>query len=87
MHAAVLVGLLGFLTAAIRLGMKLPSVLSQGKFGESLAIQMTTLMAVLCLVYVGLCVNSFVQARLARRAQRSTQAAFRGVINSQIVER
>jgi uncharacterized membrane protein len=69
MHTAVLVGLIGFLVAAIRLAMKLPTVLSEGKFGENLPIQMTTLMAVLCLAFVGLCINSFVQARLARSKQ------------------
>ena len=67
MHGAVLVGLIGFLIGAIRLAMKLPSVLSEGKFLENRAIQMTTIMTVLCLVFVGLCVNSFIQARRAHR--------------------
>lgn len=67
MHTAVLVGLIGFLIAAIRLAIKLPTVLSEGRFGENLPIQMTTLMAVLCLLFVVLCINSFVQARILRR--------------------
>ena len=64
MHAAAAIGLIGFLVTAVRLGMKLSTILSEGTFG--LALQMTALMAALCLVFVGLCVNSFVQARLLR---------------------
>ena len=61
MHGAATVGLLGFVLGAGRVGM----VLAQGKpFGW--AAQMVTTMSVLCAVFVGLCVKSFIDVRKAR---------------------
>jgi cytochrome bd-type quinol oxidase subunit 2 len=73
MHAAAMVGLLGLIGGAVMAVPKLPKLLSEGKVTRAdgsdatLAVEMQSLMAVLCLVFVGLCVNSFVQARLLRR--------------------
>jgi hypothetical protein len=77
MHAAVLIGLLGLLIAAVHLGMKLPGALSEGTFFDNRALQMTSIMAVLCLVFVALCVNSFVQARILRRKAEQPEAPAR----------
>jgi uncharacterized membrane protein HdeD (DUF308 family) len=64
MHAAVIVGLLGFLAAAGRLG----SSMSSGKAPSALGATSLGLMALLTLVFVVLCVRSFVQARRQRLA-------------------
>lgn len=71
MHAAATVGLLGFLAAA---GRFLPKAISQGVDTTDVATMSTGGMMVLCLVFVGLCVNSFIQAR-RRRAAREAAAA------------
>jgi uncharacterized membrane protein len=62
MHLAAALGLLGFLAA---LGRLLPKVF-RGDFQLSLATICLALMALICAVFVGLCVNSFVQARRQR---------------------
>jgi hypothetical protein len=64
MHAAAAVGLLGFLAAA---GRFVPKALQGGDLREP-ALLCTGLMALLCAAFVGLCVNSFVQARRRRAA-------------------
>ena len=61
MHVAVTVGLLGFLAAAGRLAM----VLAQGK-GSTLARASGAAMALICGVFVVLCVRSFIAARRNR---------------------
>ncbi len=60
MHGAAMIGLLGFVAAAARL---LMTGNVKGVGGVSLV-----LMAVLCAVFVALCVNSFIQSRRRRRA-------------------
>ena len=60
MHAAAALGLLGFLGALLNVIRK---GTVEGRAGTS-----TVLMAVLCGVFVALCVNSFIQARRRRRA-------------------
>jgi hypothetical protein len=72
MHAAAVVGLLGFLAAASRF---VPKVIREGFDPSDVAAVSTGGMTLLCLAFVGLCVNSFVQAR-RRRAAR--EAAGRG---------
>lgn len=57
MHAAVLVGLLGFLIPAWRLASQISNI------KVSLAVLSQAAMAVVCLVFVILCVKSFVDAR------------------------
>jgi uncharacterized membrane protein len=64
MHAAAALGLLGFVAAGVRVGMKLAR---DGNL-EGRAAMATTGMALLCAVFVALCVNSFIAARRARRA-------------------
>lgn len=70
MHAAVVVGLLGFLMAAGRIAMK--GNIS-GLFSDDVTVRrpvaMITLMALTCFIYVVLCVGSFIAAR--RRRTRS----------------
>ena len=65
MHLAAMIGLIGFLLGAGRI----VSVLLRGTFTMSLAFAMQAAMAGLCAVFVGLCVNSFIQARKARAKQ------------------
>jgi hypothetical protein len=60
MHGAAVVGLLGLLASAGRL---IATGNVHGVGGTSLV-----LMAAVCAVFVGLCVNSFIQARRRRRA-------------------
>lgn len=62
MHAAVVVALLGFLATAGRL---LPRL---GELTASPAVISQVLMALICLVFVGLAVRSFIAARKARNA-------------------
>jgi len=63
MHAAAAVGLIGFVGAVVMVLRKF------GKDGnlESRGATAQLAMAVLCAVFVGLCVNSFIQARRRRR--------------------
>lgn len=65
MHAAAMVGLLGFLLAA---GRFLPKFLREGLDTAKLASLATGGMMVLCGLFVILCVNSFIQARRRRKA-------------------
>ena len=66
MHAAVLVGLLGLIGA----GMRIPKSLAAYNEGAVtvLPVAMQSLMALLCLVFVILCIRSFVVARLLRKS-------------------
>jgi hypothetical protein len=70
MHAAAVLGLVGFLGNA---GMLLRTLFSAAGFTRPVAAVSQLLMAVACLVFVALCVKSFVDARRARR-QRETVA-------------
>ncbi|QDT15652.1 hypothetical protein [Alienimonas californiensis] len=63
MHIAALVGLLGFLAGAGRLGM----VLAKGG-GSTLGMVSLAAMAVICAVFLVLCVKSFRDARKRREA-------------------
>jgi hypothetical protein len=66
MHIAVLLGLIGFLTTGIRVVIALAhgtaSIINMLAFDERLAI------ALVCLLFVVLCVRSFIAARRARLA-------------------
>ncbi len=66
MHAAVTVGLVGFLAGA---GRAVPVALS-GEIANPKAFTMVIAMAVVCGIFVGLCVKSFIDAR--RRRQQTT---------------
>lgn len=63
MHGAAMIGLLGLLAAAWRL---ISKGYSGGVAGNSLVV-----MAVLCALFLALCINSFIQARRRRRAASS----------------
>jgi hypothetical protein len=65
MHGAVLVGLLGFLGSASGL-LKLPALLSGGEVARPTAVIAQSVMAILMLLFVGLCVRSFINARVRR---------------------
>lgn len=65
MHAAALLGLVGFFGTFLALPTLLHDLMNNEH--PSLAVQFKSLTAAICLVFVGLCVNSFVQARLLRR--------------------
>jgi hypothetical protein len=70
MHFAVTVGLVGFLLAGGRAVMKLNEIASDDPTIHR-APRIIALMAIVCLVFVGLCVGSFISAR-RRRVQAST---------------
>ena len=66
MHIAVTVGLLGFLgtvSALFQLGAAM-----SGEAAQPMAVYAKSIMAVLMLVYVAMCVKSFIDARKRRAA-------------------
>jgi hypothetical protein len=67
MHGAAMFGLLGFLASAGRL----LSTAIKGEFVWKLATVSQALMALLCGLFVALCVKSFIEARKARQAAAS----------------
>jgi hypothetical protein len=64
MHVAVTIGLIGFLGAAVRVVMACIG----GRAVDGIAVGCQIAMAVVCGVFVGLCVRSFVAARRGRSA-------------------
>jgi hypothetical protein len=73
MHAAAMIGLLSFLATA---GMGLPklvTLLSGGQVDRPRAVYLQCLTALVCAVFVGLCVNSFITVRRRRRAAAAGQ--------------
>ena len=64
MHAAVAVGLLGFVGAA-RGFLQVPAILSGDEVERPTATAVQIAMSLVCLVFVVLCVRSFVKARRA----------------------
>ncbi len=75
MHTAAAVGLLGFLLAGGRAVMKLGSLISDD-VAEHRGPRLAALMALVCLVYVALCVGSFISAR--RRRSKANDATSSG---------
>jgi hypothetical protein len=65
MHIAVTLGLLGFLGTISGL-VKALKMLSGENVARPEAVQAQAAMAIVCAIFVGLCVNSFIQARKAR---------------------
>jgi hypothetical protein len=63
-HFAALVGLLGFLGTARSLG-KVPALLSGEPVERAAAVGVQAVFAVLCVIFVGLCVKSFRDTRKA----------------------
>ncbi len=66
MHIAVTVGLLGFLIPAVRATGGAVRMLQGIAVAHPLAIQEQMLMALLCLVFVALCIRNFIAARRSR---------------------
>lgn len=66
MHIAVTIGLLGFLFPGIRAGMAVVKASGGGTLLRPVAVEEEAAMAVIMLVYVLLCVRSFIAARKAR---------------------
>lgn len=69
-HIAALVGLLGFLGTAKSLG-KVPALLSGEGIERAAAVGVQAVFAVLSLIFVALCVKSFIDARRARTSTPS----------------
>lgn len=69
-HIAALVGLLGFLGTAKSLG-KLPALLAGETVERAAALGVQAAFALLSLIFVALCVKSFIDARRARTAHPS----------------
>ena len=63
-HFAALVGLLGFLGTARSFG-KVPALLSGEPVERAAAVGVQAVFAVLCVIFVGLCVKSFRDTRKA----------------------
>lgn len=63
-HLAALIGVLGFAGTARSLG-KLPALISGEAVARPAAVGVQSVFAVLCLIFVGLCVKSFIAARKA----------------------
>jgi sulfite exporter TauE/SafE len=66
MHAAVMVGLLGFLGAAYSFSKPLRVLISGQELERPIAALMQGIMTLTCAIFVGLCVKSFIDARRAR---------------------
>ena len=69
MHIAVTIGLLGFLAAGSRAGMVLARSHGELSHEASVAVGDQIAMSVVCLVYVALCVRSFIAARRGRKLE------------------
>lgn len=81
MHLAVMVGLFGLVGTLIMAAPKVPELLSKGEVIRSdgtnatRAVIITLVMAVICIVFVALCVKSFIDARRARsKAEKIARA-------------
>src|SRR5262249_40612623 len=68
MHLAAMVGLIGAIGAAVVGVPKLVTMLSGGEVERPKAVIAQTAMAAICVVFVLLCIKSFVDARRRRRA-------------------
>ena len=68
MHINVTIGLLGFLGAAIEALRGYAQARAEGMEPDNIALASKLTMAVLLLIYVNLCVRSFIAARRARQA-------------------
>jgi fucose 4-O-acetylase-like acetyltransferase len=67
MHVAVTLGLVGFLGAGI-MAIKETLAANAGPLAHPAAVESQAAMAAICLIFVVLCVRSFIAARKARRA-------------------
>jgi hypothetical protein len=65
MHAAAMIGLLGAVAAGYRF---VPKLL-EGADWNDLPMRMTGKMFLVCVIFVAMCINSFIQARRRRAAK------------------
>lgn len=75
MHFAVTVGLVGFLMAFGRLFMKLNVIVSDDPTVDRFPIRIVFAMGVVCLLFVVLCIGSFIAARRRRNKAPETASA------------
>jgi len=68
MHIAVTVGLLGFIGAAVQ-AVREWMAAKGGPLAHPEAVEAQAAMAAICLVFVGLCVRSFIAARRGRKVE------------------
>ena len=68
MHGAAMIGLLGFLAGAGRGGMNLGKFFAGDPELNMRSFVFVWLMAIICAVFVALCIRSFINARKAREA-------------------
>ena len=68
MHIAVTVGLLGFLGSGIMAIIETVKA-HGGPLAHPAAVESQAAMAVICLIYVALCVRSFIAARRSRKVE------------------
>jgi hypothetical protein len=73
MHLAAALGLVGFLVTAFMGWPKLITLAGGGQVERPAAVYSQSITALLCGVFVALCVNSFIQARRARRAREALE--------------
>src|SRR4051794_13603011 len=82
MHAAAALGLLGFLGGAVNLvrlllNLEITNALNFDPASDgwpaAKKVLVSGIMALICVVFVALCVRSFVAARMARKSQPGTQ--------------
>ncbi len=71
MHVAVVIGLLGFVGTVGGL-MKLPVLLTGGELARPAAVAVQAAMAIVCLLFVVLCIRSFIKTRRAGATQRDS---------------
>lgn len=76
MHAAAVIGLVGFIGGAIMGFPKLPKLISNELLDtkDINKARSQNILAFVCLIFVLLCINSFIQARKRRAQQGSAQA-------------
>jgi hypothetical protein len=75
MHAAAMVGLIGCIGAGIMAAPKLVTMVSGGEVERRNAVIAQTVMAGLCLVFVLLCIKSFMDARRRRSSEQGGEPA------------
>ena len=68
MHAAAVIGLLGF-AGTVKGLMKLPVLVTGGELARPAAVAVQAAMAIACLLFVVLCVRSLIKARRAGAAK------------------
>ena len=69
MHGAAMIGLIGCVVPAY---LAITKLLSSGEIERPRAVAVQLIMAVICAIFVALCVRSFIMARRARAQQQQS---------------